>query len=199
MLCCFDKNILDVLFPDWCSTFQQNDALKGGSGDTKECLFPQSDGNNSEVCRGDAGDTRGLTDRGWADGVKMMAGLSLETGDLRIVEVFRYLFVFHAIEPLNLDLLAIQMACVFEVSLNQGPELGWRLGEDFRGQGGVGIFRSAEPVVQLHTLIGEGRDVRFSGGQIRYFLLSAASSSACNEAVFDGEGRKPQVSIVLTQ
>ena len=47
--------------------------------------------------------------------------------------------------------------------------------------------------------MGQGGEVRFSGGQIRYFLLSAASSSACNEAVFDSEGRKPQVSIVLTQ
>ena len=77
----------------------------------------------------------------------MMAGLSLETGDLRIVEVFRYFFVFHAIEPLNLDLLAIQVTGVFEISLNQRPKLSWCLGEDFRGQGGVGIFRSAEPVV----------------------------------------------------
>ena len=121
--------------------FSRMTRLKGGSGDTKECLFPQSDGNNSEVCRGDAGDTRGLTDRGWADGVKMMAGLSLETGDLRIVEVFRYFFVFHAIEPLNLDLLAIQVAGVFEVSLNQGPELELAPGRGFQRAGWCGNFQ----------------------------------------------------------
>lgn len=83
----------------------------------------------------------------------MVAGLGLETVNFRVVEVVGDTLVLHAVETVNLGLLAVEMPGVFEIGFNKRPEVFGSLGEDFGRKGMPVVIGSAEPVVKLDAVV----------------------------------------------
>jgi hypothetical protein len=97
--------------------------------------------------------------------------------------------------------LAVEVAFVFEVGLDERPDVVGELGEQVSGSFPPGVFAAAEPLVELHAFVGRLADPGL-GGAVHgglFFLRTRRTRSPPGEADGGGARGEAEVGVVLAE
>ena len=143
--------------------------------------------------------SRGLAERGGAEGGEAVFGFGFEAGDGVVVEVGRDHFFLHAGGLGDHVFLAGDVAGVFDVVFDEAPDLGGEFFPQFGGQGGGGVFGPAQPFFQGHTVEPGLLQELPGGGDSGDFFLGVPDAEGGGEADGGGEGGEAEVAVVLAE
>ena len=126
-------------------------------------------------------------------------GRDLEAGDGVVVEVGRDRLVLHAGGLGHHVFLTGDVAGVFDVVFDEGPDLGGEAVAELGGQGDGGVFGSLEPFLQADAVEPGLLQELPGGGDGVELGLGVLLAEVGDEADLGGEGGEAEVAVVLTE